>query len=207
VSRGRFVTLEGIEGAGKTSVAQMVLEWLRARDIAAIATREPGGTALAERVRDIVLHASAEHIPPAAETLLMFAARSIHLENLIRPTLSRGAWVICDRFTDATRAYQGAGRGVAAELVEQLAAAVHGDLWPDCTLLLDLPVPLGLQRARARAASADRFEQEREPFFERVRSAYLTLAQREPRRIRVIDASRPLESVRADVTAILEKLL
>ena len=207
MSRGRFVTLEGIEGAGKTSVAQIVLEWLTARGIAARATREPGGTALAERVREIVLHASAERIAPSAETLLMFAARSIHLENLIRPALSRGEWVICDRFTDATRAYQGAGRGVAAELIEQLATVVHGDLWPDCTLLLDLPVPLGLQRARARGSRVDRFEQERAPFFERVRSAYLELAQREPRRIRVIDASRSLATVRDDVTAILEKLL
>ncbi|MGH8261266.1 MAG: dTMP kinase [Steroidobacteraceae bacterium] len=204
---GRFITLEGIEGAGKSTVAQFVRGWLAARGIAARVTREPGGTPLAERVRAIVLEPGAEPIPPEAEMLLMFAARSIHLASLVRPALERGEWVICDRFTDATRAYQGGARGLSAALIEQLASAVHGDLAPDCTLLLDLPVEEGLRRARARAAASDRFEQERGPFFELVRQAYLDLARREPRRIRVIDASRPLETVQSEVAALLESMV
>ncbi len=207
MSRGRFITLEGIEGAGKSTVAQFVRGWIAARGLGARITREPGGTPLAERVRAIVLEPGGEPIPPEAETLLMFAARSIHLASLVRPALARGEWVICDRFTDATRAYQGGARGVSATLIEQLAAAVHGDLAPDCTLLLDLPVAEGLRRARARAEAPDRFEQERESFFERVRQAYLELARHEPQRIRVIDANRPLEAVQREVSGALESLL
>lgn len=204
---GRLITLEGIEGAGKSTVAQYVRGWLAARGIAVQLTREPGGTPLAERVRAIVLEPAGEPVPPEAETLLMFAARSIHLSSLVRPALARGEWVVCDRFTDATRAYQGGGRGVSRALIEQLAEVVHGDLTPDCTLLLDLRVEEGLARARARAGAVDRFEQERAAFFERVRDAYLDLARREPHRIRVIDAGRPLEVVQHEVAAALEKLL
>jgi dTMP kinase len=170
-------------------------------------TREPGGTPLAERVREIVLTRGTEHIAPAAETLLMFAARHIHLDNRIRPALAEGIWIVCDRFTDATRAYQGGGRGVEAGLIEELASTVHPELWPDCTLLLDLPVPLGLARARARAGAPDRFEAEREPFFERVRAAYLELARQEPERIHLIDASQPLDVVQAQVAEVLTRLL
>ncbi len=207
MSAGRFITLEGIEGAGKSTVARFAQEWLRARGLRAVLTREPGGTPLAERVRDIVLAPGAEPIPPEAETLLMFAARAVHLANLIRPALARGEWVICDRFTDATRAYQGAGRGISGRLIEQLAAVVHGDLAPHCTVLLDLPAREGLERARGRAAAADRFEQEREPFFDRVRRAYLELAEREPARIRVVDARQPLQAVQREVAGVLEALL
>jgi dTMP kinase len=207
MSAARFVTLEGIEGAGKSTVARFAAEWLSVRGVRVTLTREPGGTPLAERVREIVLVPGEEHITPEAETLLMFAARAIHLESRIRPALARGEWVLCDRFTDATRAYQGAGRGVAGSLIEQLAAAVHGDLWPACTLLLDLPVAEGLRRARQRAGAADRFEQERAAFFERVRQAYLRLAEREPGRIRLVDATRPLDAVQSDVVVILESLL
>jgi len=208
MTRGRFITLEGIEGAGKSTVAQLILQWLLlARGITARVTREPGGTPLAERVRKIVLERGQEAVSSQAETLLMFAARSIHVENLIRPTLARGEWVICDRFTDATRAYQGYGRGIDPAWIEQLAGAVHGDLQPDCTLLLDLPVAVGLARARGRAGSAaDRFESEVEAFFERVRAGYLTVARREPQRIRVIDASGTLPEVTAQVTRALEAL-
>ncbi|MGH8219636.1 MAG: dTMP kinase [Steroidobacteraceae bacterium] len=205
--RGRFVTLEGIEGAGKSTAAQFARTWLASRGIGACLTREPGGTPLAERVRAIVLDPGAEPIPPEAETLLMFAARSIHLASLVRPALARGEWVICDRFTDATRAYQGGARGVPAALIEQLAAAVHGELVPDRTLLLDLPVAEGLRRARSRAGTADRFEQEREGFFERVRAAYLELARREPQRVRLIEASRPLDEVQRDIASALQELL
>jgi dTMP kinase len=207
MSRGRFITLEGIEGAGKSTVAQLVSEWLAARGITARVTREPGGTPLAERVRKIVLERGPEAVSPRAETLLMFAARSIHVENLIRPALAGGEWVLCDRFTDATRAYQGYGRGMDLGWIEQLAAAIHGDLQPDCTLLLDLPVEVGLRRARGRSGmAADRFEAETVEFFERVRQGYLALARHEPERVRVIDASLALPAVTEQVTAALESL-
>jgi dTMP kinase len=205
---GRFITLEGIEGAGKTTVARFVREWLEQRGIPFVATREPGGTPLAERVREIVLNRGGESITPDTETLLMFAARGIHLANRIRPALAKGEWVVCDRFTDATRAYQGAGRGVDREWIEQLARAVHGDLQPDRTLLLDLPVAVGQARARARSGPAptDRFEEEADVFFERVRAEYLRLARAEPRRFRIIDAARPLPEVEAGVAAALEDI-
>jgi dTMP kinase len=207
MTRGRFITLEGIEGAGKSTVAQIASDWLATRGITARVTREPGGTPLAERVRKVVLERGSEAVSPQAETLLMFAARSIHVENLIRPALARGEWVICDRFTDATRAYQGYGRGMDLAWIEQLAAAVHGDLQPDCTLLLDLPVEVGLSRARGRSGTAaDRFEAEVEEFFERVRSGYLLIARGEPQRVRVIDAAGALPAVIDQVTTALESL-
>jgi dTMP kinase len=205
---GRFITLEGIEGAGKSTVARIVCEWLAARSIATRLTREPGGTPLAERVRQIVLERGNELLSPATETLLMFSARGIHVENLIRPALARGEWVVCDRFTDATRAYQGDGRGVDRSLIDTLASAVHGELQPDCTLLLDLPPAIGLGRARQRSGlAADRFEAETEAFFTKVRAGYLELAKREPRRIQVIDASVELPRVEAQVVGVLERLM
>ncbi len=207
MTQGRLITLEGIEGAGKSTVARGVCEWLERRAIRATLTREPGGTALAERVRQIVLERGQERLSAVTETLLMFAARGIHVENLIRPALERGEWVVCDRFTDATRAYQGGGRRVDPALIESLASEVQGGLQPDCTLLLDLPVSVGLERARSRRAGpADRFEAETQTFFERVRAAYLELARREPRRVHVIDASQPLEGVMRQVGAVLERL-
>jgi len=203
----RFITLEGIEGAGKSTVAKFVLAWLARQQLPGRLTREPGGTPLAERLRRLVLEPEAESLSPVAETLLMFAARDLHLQGVIRPALARGEWVVCDRFTDATRAYQGSGRGVDAELIESLAEAVHGGLAPDCTLLLDLPVSVGLARARGRAGgSTDRFEAETTAFFERVRAGYLELARREPRRFQVIDAAAPLERVEAQVEGVLEGL-
>jgi dTMP kinase len=203
---GLLITLEGIEGAGKSTVARWVREWLDRRAIRAVLTREPGGTALAERVRQVVLERGAERLSPVTETLLMFAARGIHVENLIRPALERGDWVVCDRFTDATLAYQGGGRGIDAAWIESLASQVLAGLRPHCTLLLDLPVPLGLERARSRHAGLDRFEAEAQGFFERVRAAYLELARREPKRIHVIDASVALEAVERQVAAVLEQL-
>jgi dTMP kinase len=203
----RFITLEGIEGAGKSTVAKFVLAWLARQQLPGRLTREPGGTPLAERLRQLVLQPGAESLSPVTETLLMFAARDLHLQGVIRPALARGEWVVCDRFTDATRAYQGSGRGVDAALIESLAEAVHGGLAPDCTLLLDLPVNVGLARARGRAAAGtDRFETETTAFFERVRAGYLELARREPRRFQVIDAAAPLERVEAEVEVILEDL-
>ena len=192
MSGARFITLEGVEGAGKSTVARALQAALQQRGIEVLLTREPGGTPVAEALREILLRRGSEHINAAAETLLMFAARAVHLDNSIRPALAAGKWVICDRFTDATYAYQGAARGVDPALIDRLAATVHGDLWPTRTLLLDLPVPVGLQRARARAA-ADRFEAQQQDFFERVRSAYLARAAADPARIRIIDA-RPAEA-------------
>jgi dTMP kinase len=207
MSRGLFITLEGIEGAGKSTVARTVSQWLMDRGHSVLLTREPGGTPLAERLRQIVLERGAEHVPPVTETLVMFAARSLHVENLIRPALLRGTWVVCDRFTDATRAYQGAGRGVDGALIEQLARAVQSDLKPDCTLLLDLPVSAGLARARARSGvDSDRFEAETLAFFERVRAGYLCVARAEPARVRIIDAGRSENEVREQVMAVVARL-
>lgn len=205
---GRFITLEGIEGAGKSTAARIVCDWLRDRGLPVRPTREPGGTALAERVRGVVLERGEEHLSPVTETLLMFSARGIHLENLIRPALARGEWVVCDRFTDATRAYQGHGRGVDVVLIEALAAAIQGGLQPDCTLLLDVPPAIGLARARQRSGlAADRFEAEAEAFFTKVRAGYLELARLEPHRIRVIDAASSLTEVEQQVVGVLEGLV
>jgi dTMP kinase len=207
MSAARFITLEGIEGAGKSTVAKYCAQWLEERGQRVVLTREPGGTPLAERVRALVLQPDGEVIPPTAEMLLMFAARSLHLANLIRPALARGEWVICDRFTDATRAYQGGGRGLARAGIDSLAQLVHADLQPDLTLLLDLPVATGMARARARSNQTDRFEQERGPFFERVRASYLALAQAEPARFCIVDAARELPQVEAAVALALERVL
>jgi dTMP kinase len=203
----RFITLEGIEGAGKTTVADRITQSLRSRGVTVHATREPGGTKVAEGIRSLVLNRGGEHISAMAETLLMFGARQVHVDNLIRPALTRGEWVLCDRFTDATHAYQGGGRGVDRELIERLAQAVHGDLQPDCTLLLDVPVRVGLERMQARRGAVDRFEIESAQFFDRVRTRYLELARAQPQRIRVIDATRKLDEVCDSAVAALEEAL
>jgi len=203
----RFITLEGIEGAGKTTVADRITQALRKRGLTVHATREPGGTKLAERIRGAVLDRGEEHISATAETLLMFGARQIHIDNLIRPALARGEWVLCDRFTDATHAYQGGGRGVDRTLIDRIAQAVHGDLMPDCTLLLDVPVRVGLERMQARRGAVDRFEVESAQFFDRVRSRYLELARATPARFRVIDATLPLDQVSEAAIAALESAL
>lgn len=207
--RGRFITLEGIEGAGKSSVATAIDSALRAHGIRVRMTREPGGTPLAERLRSVALERGVETISATAETLLMFAARAVHLDNLVRPALAQGEWVICDRFTDATRAYQGGGRKVDERFIEALANEVQHGLEPDRTLLLDLPVEIGLTRAMQRRhergeSTVDRFESEAREFFERVRARYLALAAANTQRIRVIDASRSLERVVADALASLD---
>jgi dTMP kinase len=203
MSTGRFITLEGIEGAGKSTVAMALRAELAGRGIDVLFTREPGGTPLAESLRELLLRRDGEVLNPLAETLLMFAARAVHLDNAIRPALAAGRWVICDRFTDASYAYQGGGRAVSTALIDQLAAAVHADLWPDRTLLLDLPVGTGLERAKLRPGAPDRFESEQRSFFERVRAAYLQRAASEPQRVRVIDGQG---SAAAVVAAALESL-
>jgi len=200
----KFITLEGVDGAGKSSHIEFIAETARTKGGHVVVTREPGGTELAERLRETILTAP---MAPILETLLMFAARDLHLQSVIRPALARGEWVVCDRFTDATRAYQGSGRGVDPQLIESLAAAVHGGLAPDCTLLLDVPVSVGLARARGRAAGdTDRFEAETQAFFEKVRAGYLELARCAPERFHVIDAGAPLAAVEARVEGILEDL-
>lgn len=204
---GRFISLEGVEGAGKSTLATALEQALRERGLTVRRTREPGGTPLAERLRAVLLEPGGEPVGVQAETLLMFAARAIHLENVIRPALQKGEWVICDRFTDATRAYQGGGRGVSTALIEQLAQAVHADLWPDRTLLLDLPVTLGTQRARARRGEPDRIEREAAEFFERVRQTYRHIAVAEPVRVRVLDATGSPSQVLAEALAALSDLL
>jgi dTMP kinase len=208
MTRGKFITLEGIEGAGKSTVARLVGAWLTQHGIAARLTREPGGTPLAERMRQIALERGPEPLSAVAETLLMFAARAQHVQGVIAPALARGEWVVCDRFTDATRAYQGSGRGVDMSFIDMLARTVHPKLVPDCTLLLDLSAPAGLARARARpSASVDRFEAEAVGFFDKVRAGYLTLARAEPVRFRIIDAAAPLEDVELRVGEILAGLI
>ncbi|HEV7432667.1 MAG TPA: dTMP kinase [Steroidobacteraceae bacterium] len=206
MSAGRFITLEGIEGAGKSTVATALQVELERRKLPVLVTREPGGTPAAEALRAVLLERRGELISPTAETLLMFAARAVHLDNAIRPALAAGHWVICDRFTDASYAYQGAGRGVSESVLDVLAASVHADLWPERTLLLDLPVTIGLARARARSGNPDRFEAEQPEFFERVRSAYLQRAARAPQRIVVIDATVPAVQVAAAAVAALGDL-
>jgi dTMP kinase len=207
MTQARFITLEGIEGAGKTTVADRITQALRGRGITVHATREPGGTKLAERIRGVVLDRGDEHISATAEMLLMFGARQVHVDNLIRPALARGEWVLCDRFPDATHAYQGGGRGVDRTLIDRIAQAVHGDLMPDCTLLLDVPVRVGLERMQARRGAVDRFEVESAQFFDRVRTRYLELARAAPARFRIIDATQPLEQVSAAAIAALDAAL
>jgi dTMP kinase len=195
--QARFLTIEGIEGVGKTTQVAGLSRLLAARGLQYVVTREPGGTALAEKIRDLVLAVREEALPPTAELLLMFAARAVHLANRIEPELAAGRWVICDRFTDATYAYQGAGRGMSAAVIAALETLVQGSRRPDLTLLLDTPVSVGLERAARRSAGAitDRFERERADFFERVRHGYLERARAEPDRIAVIDADAPADEV------------
>jgi dTMP kinase len=207
--RGRFITFEGGEGAGKSTQIARAAEWLRARGVEVVLTREPGGTPRAERLRTLLLECDAEPMPPSCELLLMFAARATHLDNLVRPAVARGAWVLCDRFTDATYAYQGGGRGLPKAQIDALVAVVHAGFWPDLTVLLDLPVATGLARASQRngAGGPDRFESEQQAFFERVRATYLERARAEPGRFGVIDASRSIDEVTRGIEASLGHLL
>jgi dTMP kinase len=204
VSRGRFITVEGIEGVGKSTNLSFIANELRRAGHLVVESREPGGTPLGERVRELLLSPETR-IAPLTEALLMFAARAAHLDEVIRPALSSGKWVVCDRFTDASHAYQGGGRGLPGTTIDTLAALVHGDLRPDLTLLLDAPLKVSEERQAGRGLR-DRFEQESAEFFGRVRTAYLDLAARDPARVRLIDAGRPLAEVQEDVRRALAKL-
>jgi len=204
--KGLFVTLEGPEGAGKSTNREYLAERLRACGVDVVLTREPGGTPLAERIRELLLTPADEPMAVDTELLLVFAARAQHLAHVIRPALERGAVVLCDRFTDATYAYQGGGRGLSIERIAQLEVFVQGELRPDLTLIFDLPVEVGLARAAARGR-LDRFEQEGLRFFESVRRAYLDRAKAAPSRYRIIDAGQPLNVVQQDVQALIPDLM
>lgn len=197
---GKFITLEGMDGAGKSSHVAWIADWLRARGHRVRVTREPGGTPLGEQLRTLVL---GESMDLRTETLLVFAARQEHLVKLIRPALESGEWVLSDRFTDATYAYQGRGRGIPSGDVERLEQWVQGDFRPDATLYFDLPVEVARARLAGMQAAPDRFEREDTDFFERVRAAYLERARLDPERIHVVDASQALEDVKKSVEDVL----
>ena len=200
--KGKFITVEGIEGVGKTTNIGFIHQQLQAAGRDVVLTREPGGTPLGEAVRGLLLDPAYTGMDSTCELQLMFAARAEHLAKVVWPALEKGQWVLCDRFTDATYAYQGGGRGIDTSVIARLEELVQGDFRPDLTLLLDVPVEIGLARAGKRGA-LDRFEQEKVEFFERVRSAYLELARRYPERYRVIDAGQPLEAVQQQLAAML----
>lgn len=203
---GLFITLEGPEGAGKSTNRDFIASRLRERGVEVLLTREPGGTPLAERIRELLLAPSDESMTVDTELLLMFAARAQHLDRVIRPALETGQVVLCDRFTDATYAYQGGGRGVSMARIAELERFVQGSLRPDLTLVFDLPVEVGIQRAAARGR-LDRFEQEDRSFFDAVRQTYLERAAQAPERYRVIDAAKPLADVQRYLDALLPELL
>ncbi|MBS0498152.1 MAG: dTMP kinase [Proteobacteria bacterium] len=202
---GKFITLEGIDGAGKSTQLAWIVELLQQAGLQPVVTREPGGTALGERVRALLLDKSMT-MHAETEALLMFAARREHLDNVILPALQQGQWVISDRFTDASFAYQGGGRGLDNAKLEILEQWVQGELQPDLTLYFDVPVEIGQQRV-SQIKDADRFEQEQAGFFQRVRSAYLDRARQFPNRIQIIDSSRPLAEVKAAVEQTVQRLL
>lgn len=206
MKQGLFITVEGIEGVGKTTNIQFISDWLKENQIEFIASREPGGTPFAEEIREVLLQPREEVVCDPAELLLMFAARAQHLAGVIKPALAEGQWVLCDRFTDATYAYQGGGRGLSFQMIEQLEDLVQGSFRPDAVILLDLPVEVGLARASARSAP-DRIENEKAGFFEKVRQAYLSRAEKDPERYFIIDASQSLEGVQAQLSSVLESIM
>jgi len=202
---GKFITVEGIEGVGKTTNISFIQQTLQAAGHEVVLTREPGGTPLAEAIRALLLDPHYTGMDPVCELQLMFAARAEHLARVIRPALEQGQWVLCDRFTDATYAYQGGGRGIDTAIIARLEKLVQGDFRPHLTLLLDVPVEVGLARAGDRS-DPDRFEQEQVEFFERVRQAYLEMAAAESQRYRVIDAARPLDAVQQQLADVLTQI-
>ena len=205
-NRGRFITVEGVEGAGKSSNLEFIKHLLENAGKEVLYTREPGGTPLGEEVRSLLLGHKHTGMADDTELLLMFAARAEHLEQKIRPALDAGIWVLCDRFTDASYAYQGGGRGIDKERIRSLEQWTHGDLRPDLTLLLDLSVEIGLERAGKRSAP-DRFEKEEMQFFEAVRQAYLQIAWDEADRVKVVDASNPLYEVQARIAEVIQEFI
>jgi dTMP kinase len=205
--RGRFITFEGVEGVGKSTQIALAASHLRSRGIEPLVTREPGGTPLAEKLRALVLEPGHGAVGPTAELLMMFAARASHVADVIRPAIAHGRTVLCDRFTDATEAYQGGGRGVSGAWIRELARIAHPRLAPDLTLVFDAPAEVALARLSGRGAAQDRIEAEDAAFFERVRKAYLGIAEREPARVHIVDATRPEADVAREVASLLDALL
>lgn len=203
---GKFITIEGIEGVGKSTNMRHLVHAIESAGHTVLTTREPGGTPMAERIREMVAEHGDEPMPDIAELLLVFASRALHVNNVIRPALAAGSWVVCDRFTDSSRAYQGGGRGLPAEKIDRLAEWVHGDLVPDLTILLDAPVETGMERA-GRRSDPDRFESEQNDFFDRVRESYLQLAAAHPERFVIIDASENLGDVQSKIESLAAGLL
>ena len=203
-NRGRFIVFEGGEGAGKSTQVQALVKRLRAQGLEVVQTREPGGSPGAEALRDLLVRGEAGRWSPISETLMMYAARCDHLEKVIRPALGRGAWVICDRFADSSRAYQGAGGGVAPDFIEQIDSAVVGDTQPDLVLIMDMDVDAGLRRAAARGDLENRFESKGLAFHERLRQGFLARAATAPERYRVVDADQAIASISEAVWAIVE---
>lgn len=206
MSRGRFITFEGTEGVGKSTQLETARQTLESAGVDVLVTREPGGTPMAEAVRELLLSPREEQVNELTELLLMFAARAQHLHERILPAMEQGTWVLCDRFTDATYAYQGGGRGVSAEQIAVLEQLVQGDLRPDHVILLDAPVEVGMARASSRSAP-DRFEQEQADFFQRIRNCYLERARQQPLRYHVVDAALPLDDVSRQVSGLMRGLL
>lgn len=206
-NRGNFITLEGGEGVGKTTNVPFIKNYLEDRNIPVVVTREPGGTQLAEKIRELLLHTNGEVVTAHTEILLIFAARAQHLNHVIKPALAQGHWVLCDRFTDATYAYQGGGRGTPLEAIKWLENFVQDDLRPDLTLLLDVPVETGMARAKNRGGALDRFESEHINFFNQVRQVYLQQAQQYPGRIKIIKADQALDTVQKAIVGALKPLL
>jgi len=206
VARGRFITFEGGEGAGKSTQVKRLAARLAERGLEVVVTREPGGSPGAESIRDLVLNGVADRWSPVTETLLMYAARRDHIERVIGPALERGAWVVCDRFADSTRAYQGAGGGVDSRLIAALEGLVLEGVRPDLTLVFDLPTDVGLRRAQARGGEM-RFESKGLAFHEKLRAGFLEIAKAEPERCVMIDAAPPIEAVAAAVAAAVDERL
>ena len=206
VTKGQFITVEGTEGVGKSTNMAFIEDWLKKAGKELVITREPGGTELGEKLRSVLLDAKEQSMSDDTELLLMFAARAQHLHEVIKPALAAGKWVLCDRFTDATYAYQGGGRGIEMSRIAQLEQWVQADLRPDMTLILDLPVDVGLERAGKRSAP-DRFELEKHDFFNKVRDTYLARAAAQPERYQVIDASPSINEVQTSIQSVLEKMV
>jgi len=198
MSQGKFISIEGVEGVGKSTNIEAIKKFLEVKKIDFVVTREPGGTVLSEKIRELLLQVNNEAPGEMTELLLIFASRAQHLEKVIRPALENGIWIICDRFTDATYAYQGGGRGLKTSVIAELESMVLGELRPDLTIILDLDPETGLARAKERG-ELDRFENEKDEFFNKVRSAYLDIARSNPDRCFVIDASQNIEQVSADI--------
>ena len=206
LSKGFFLVLEGTEGVGKSTNIEFIKDYLRSKDVPLVLTREPGGTPMAEEIRELLLAPREEAVAETAELLLMFAARAQHLQEVILPALDEGQWVLSDRFTDATYAYQGGGRNMDNDKIKQLEILVQGEIRPDKIIILDLPVEEGLKRARQRA-DLDRFEQEEKAFFEKVRAAYHERAKADPDRYSIVDASQTLSEVQSSIQNVLDELL